>query len=174
MPRAEERRQDGPSSIPSRPLRRTFTRVALVSAMTLVGLNIWTGSPLLALWVGSRIFTGLSMGAVIVVLAVLAVLVFVSFRALRWLDARFGEVIGRAPGTRQPPPWLKSVSGERIPAKRPREPLTTPERTLGAIVVLAIVCFEVWFFFLAGSSVSAHTREASRSLASPTRTATQV
>jgi hypothetical protein len=149
------RRQDGPSS--SRPLRRRFTRVALVSAMTIVGVNVWTGSPLLALWVGSRIFTGVSMAAVFVVLVVLAGLVFVSFRALRWLDVRFGEVIGRMPGTRQPPPWLKSASGERIPAKRPREPLTASERTLAAIVVLAIVCFEVWFFFLAGSSVSAHT-----------------
>jgi hypothetical protein len=131
-------------------------RVGLAAAMTAVGLNLWTGAPLLAIWVGSQVQRGqsqLSMGTVFLVVAVMAISVFVLYRALRWLDARFGEVIGRKAGTRQPPPWLKSISGERVPAKRPREPLTVPERILVLIVVLAVGSFEVWFFFFAGSSV---------------------
>lgn len=134
---------------------RLLARVALASAMTVVGLNIWTGAPLLALWVGSKAQgdLNLSMSSVLVVILVLAVLVFVLVRALWWLDLRYGRVIGRKAGTRQPHPWLKSVSGERVPKKRPREPLTPLERILVVIVVLTIGCFEVWFFFFAGSSL---------------------
>jgi hypothetical protein len=124
--------------------------------MTLVGVNLWTGSPLLAVWVGAQLQrnqTDLGMDTVLVVIAVMGTSSFVLFRALRWLDVRYGEVIGRKPGTRQPLPWLKSVSGERLPAKRPKEPLTALERILVVIVVLAIGAFELWFFFFAGSSL---------------------
>ncbi len=124
--------------------------------MILVGLNLWTGAPLLALWVGAQIqqqHPGLTMGRVFVVIAVMTVTLMALYRALRWLDIRYGEVIGRKPGTRQPLPWLKSVSGERFAPPRPREPLTALERILVLVVVVAIGCFEVWFFFFAGSSL---------------------
>lgn len=136
--------------------RHVLKRTALASAMTLVGLNLWTGAPLLAVWVGARVErdqAGLTMSTLFLVLAILAVSVFVLYRALRWLDVRYGEVIGRRAGTRQPVPWLKSISGERVPAKRPREPLTALERILVLMVVLAIGSFEIWFFFFAGSSL---------------------
>jgi hypothetical protein len=128
-------------------------RIGLASAMTVVGLNIWTGSPLLALWVGSKVQGGqssLQMSTVGCVILTLAVSAFVLYQALQWLDVRYGQVIGRKRGTRQPAPWLKSASGERIPAKRPREPLTALERIMVLIVVFAIGSFEVWFFFFAG------------------------
>ena len=133
-----------------------MVRVALATAMTVVGLNIWTGAPLLALWVGAQVQrqqSGLTMGTVGVVIAVMAITIFVLYRALQWLDVRFGEAIGRKAGTRQPVPWLKSVSGERVPAKRPPEPLTPLERILVLVVVVAIGSFEVWFFFFARSSL---------------------
>ena len=38
---------------PVQPLR--LRRVVLVCLMVLVTLNIWTGGPLLALWIGSRV-----------------------------------------------------------------------------------------------------------------------
>jgi len=138
---------------PSR-THRVMLRVGLASAMTVVGLNIWTGSPLFALWVGSQIqgsASTLKMNTVGGVIVTLAVSSFTLYRAMHALDTRYGEIIGRKPGTRQPVPWLKSVSGERIPAKRPREPLTAVERIAVLIVVLAIGCFEVWFFFFARS-----------------------
>jgi hypothetical protein len=120
--------------------------------MTVVGLNIWTGAPVLALWVGSQVQgdqSTLRMSTVAAIVATLAAALFLLYRALRWLDVRFGVVIGRKPGTRQPVPWLKSVSGELIPAKRPREPLTALERVLVMMVVMVIGLFEVWFFFFA-------------------------
>jgi phosphoglycerol transferase MdoB-like AlkP superfamily enzyme len=42
---------------PTRPtgLRVRVERIALVCAMSLTTINIWTGGPLFALWVGSRV-----------------------------------------------------------------------------------------------------------------------
>ena len=39
------------------PLNMTdrLTRVGLVAAMAVTSLNVWTGAPLLGLWVGSRL-----------------------------------------------------------------------------------------------------------------------
>src|SRR2546427_13051068 len=51
---------------PPRGLLARLRRAGLVAAMSVVGMNIWTGNPLLALWVGSRAVgsTGtLTMGA---------------------------------------------------------------------------------------------------------------
>ena len=137
----------------SRPIR-VLLRIGLASAMTVVGLNIWTGSPLFALWIGSQIQgseSTVKMATIGGVVATLAISVFALYRAMQWLDIRYGEVIGRKPGPRQPVPWLKSASGERIPAKRPKEPLTAAERIAVLMVVVAIGCFEAWFFFLARS-----------------------
>ena len=49
-------------------------RILLVSASALAAINIWTGAPLLAVWVGSKAAAGsrLSMGAVGIVIVVLA------------------------------------------------------------------------------------------------------
>ena len=66
-----------------------FKRVGLSIATSLAAINIWTGGPLLALWVGSRAAsgTGLSMGAVFVVIIVLLVMELVLAAALGWLSA---------------------------------------------------------------------------------------
>jgi hypothetical protein len=140
---------------PGRP-RRLLLRIGLASAMTLVGLNIWTGSPLLAVWVGSQVQGSqptLKMSTVGLVILTMGASAFVLYQLLQRLDHRYGEVIGRKPGTRQAVPWLKSISGERIPPKRPPEPLTAAERIMVLLVVITIALFEVWFFFFAGNSL---------------------
>jgi hypothetical protein len=147
---------DEPDDVPSRRPRRLIRRITLAAAMTVVALNIWTGSPLLALWVGAQIQrneASLQMSSVGIVMLTLGLSVFVLYRALEWLNSRYGEAVGRKPGTRRPAPWLKSVSGERTTADGPREPLTAAERIMVLVSVLAIGLFEVWFFFLAGSSL---------------------
>jgi hypothetical protein len=37
---------------------RRLRSLALVAAMAVVTLNLWTGAPLLALWIGSRVQGG--------------------------------------------------------------------------------------------------------------------
>jgi hypothetical protein len=117
---------------------------------TLVSVNLWTGGPLLALWVGSRIQAAagqLSMAAVGGTLGVLIVETFVLYKALAYLNARYNRVIGRVSPRRQAP-WLKPMTGERR-ALEVRRPLSATERIVVASVVVAVLAFEVWFFFFA-------------------------
>jgi hypothetical protein len=133
-----------------RGLRQSLERVVLGVLTTLVSVNLWTGGPLLALWIGSRIQTAvgqLSMAAVGATIVILAVVTFVLYKLLAWLNTRYNAVIGRVT-PRQQAPWLKPMSGERrsIEVKRP---LSATERITVSSVVVAVLVFEVWFFFFA-------------------------
>ena len=51
------------------PVGSRLKRIAIVTAMAVVTLNIWTGAPLLGLWVGSLVApdSGISMGALFLI-----------------------------------------------------------------------------------------------------------
>lgn len=128
-------------------------RTAIVAATAFLAINLWTGAPLLALWVGAHVVgqSRLSMTAVFVVVAVLAVLVFSMAIALAWLNREYDELIGRAPGERRLP-WLRSTRAE----EGVEEPgygvgITALERIVMVSVYLAVICFLLWFFLLAGA-----------------------
>lgn len=130
-------------------------RVGVVTAMALVAINIWTGSPLLALWLGSRVQTGSDHPEMTAVLAVVAALTFQSY-VLTKLLARLGSMdqalSGRAaPRYREPPPWLRSMRAERSRYTERTGALTPLDRILVVAFVLAVLCMQFWFFFLAGS-----------------------
>jgi hypothetical protein len=117
---------------------------------TLVSINLWTGGPLFALWVGSRVQASigtLSMSAVGATIAVLIVVTYVLYKLLAWLNARYYAVIGRTMA-RQQAPWLKPMSGERR-SLQVRRPLSGVERITVVSVVVALLAFEIWFFFFA-------------------------
>jgi hypothetical protein len=130
-------------------------RILLVSASALAAINIWTGAPLLAVWVGSQAAAGsrLSMGAVGVVIVVLAASCIALAMALSWLSARYDELTGRPAAARRTSPWLRSMRGEREEVARKRHGISTVERVVVIVVVLGVLAFEVWFFFFAGSSL---------------------
>jgi hypothetical protein len=131
-------------------------RVGLVVATALVTINIWTGGPLFAVWVGSQVQgdTGSpSMGAVFTVILVLAALVAVLAWALTWLNAKYDEVTGRPPAARQTSPWLRSMRDERESDVRRKFGISAVERVVVITVVAAVLAFEIWFFFFAGSSL---------------------
>lgn len=126
-------------------------KTAVAVAATLVSVNIWTGAPLLALWVGSRLVpaSGLSMSAVFVVVLVLAVEELALTFALAWLNiACDGSQDGRR-NPRRTPAWLRSMRGEREQTRRERARSTPVERIVMLSVVAAVLTFEVWFFFFA-------------------------
>jgi hypothetical protein len=127
-------------------------RLALVVAMALLTLNVWTGSPLLALWIGSRVQAGgpPSMAALGVVAVSLAVFSVVLVKLLSTVGAIHDRLIGRRPGPREPAPWLRSLRGERVGERDRVVGLTTLERVLVATVVIAVAAFEIWFFFFSG------------------------
>ena len=130
-------------------------RLGLAAAMTVVGLNIYTGSPLLALWVGSRVQGSgpPSMPAVALVVVVLGVCSVTLALILGRLGAKYDELAGTAPTARQHAPWLRSMRGEREQQPGQRTELTMLERILVALVVVAVAAFEIWFFFFSGSPI---------------------
>ena len=129
-------------------------RVALVAAMFLATLNIWTGAPLAALWVGSRTTRGerITMLSVFVTVSLIFLFSFLMIRLLAHLSARHDALTGRQATVRRHTPWLRSMSGERShDAPGAVATLTALEYLLVSMVVLAVVAFEVWFFFYSGS-----------------------
>jgi hypothetical protein len=134
--------------------KRTPTRIFLGILTTLVSLNLWTGGPLLALWVGSRVQAAvgqLSMGAVAATIGMLIVETYVLYKALAFLTVRYDEVIGRT-APRQQAAWLKPMSGERR-SETVKRPLTAMERIVIVMVVVVVEAFVVWFFFFAHYSL---------------------
>jgi hypothetical protein len=140
------------SSSPGQPRRDgVLKRAALVAATAFIAINLWTGAPLLALWVGSQVVgaTVLSMTAVFVVVAVLAVLVFTMSVALAWLNAEYDRLIGRRAGERRFP-WMRSTRAEEgIEEPGYGVGITLLERVVMLSVYLAVICFLLWFFLLA-------------------------
>lgn len=128
-------------------------RTALLSATTVIAINIWTGAPVAALWVGSRVVGQrlLSMTAVFAVIATLAVLLSVMTFALIWLSARYDKLVGRPTGKPTPVPWLRSMRAEDTDLLRSERGNTALEMIVVGSTVTAIVCLEVWFCFFAGS-----------------------
>ena len=131
-------------------------KTGLVAASALCSINMWTGAPLLAVWVGSKVqgnLNNLSMTAILAVVVVLGGLVFLLAWAVSWLNAKYDEVTGRDQGARHTSPWLRSMRDEREADTRQKYRISPVERVLVISVILAVLAFEVWFFFFAGSSL---------------------
>jgi hypothetical protein len=128
-------------------LRRTL----ILIATTLIAINFWTGAPLAALWIGSRVLGrgALTMPAVFVVVAALAVLLGALAIALTWLNARYDELIGRARSERRTLPWLRSMRAEEADLLRKKRGTTALEAVVVANAVTAVIALEIWFFFFA-------------------------
>ena len=131
-------------------------KIGLVAASAVCSINLWTGAPLFAVWVGSKVqgnLNNVSMTAVFSVILVLAVSVFGLGFLLTWLNAKYDEVTGRPPAARQTSPWLRSMRDEREEEVRRKYGISGVERAVVASVVAGVLAFEVWFFFFAGSSL---------------------
>jgi hypothetical protein len=131
-------------------------KIGLVTASAICSINLWTGAPLFAVWVGSKVqgnLNNLSMTAVFSVIVVLAVMVFLLAFLLTWINAKYDELTGRPPAARQTSPWLRSMRDEREEDTRRKFGISAIERVVVVTVVAAVLAFEVWFFFFAGSSL---------------------
>jgi len=129
----------------------TLKRAAMAGVTAFITINIWTGAPVLALWVGSRVVGRgtLSMGAVGVVLLVLAVVEFCLAVALTWLNNVYDELIGR-PRIEQRATWLRSMRAEAEGHVSARVGITLLERIVMINVYLAVIALLVWYVFFAG------------------------
>jgi len=131
-------------------------KIGLVAASALCSINLWTGAPLFAVWVGSKVqgnLNNLSMTALFSVIVVLAACVFGLAALLTWINAKYDEVTGRPATARQTSPWLRSMRDEPEGDARRKYGISAVERVVVISVVAAALAFEVWFFFFAGSSL---------------------
>jgi hypothetical protein len=131
-------------------------RVALVAGMSVASLSLWTAAPLLGLWVGSRVApsSGISMGALLAVVATIGLACWLLLRALAWMGRTYDGLTGRTATVRRHTPWLRSMSGEREHGVPGAEAHLTPlEYILVGAVLLAYLAFELWFFFLSSSPI---------------------
>jgi DNA primase-like protein len=137
------------------PRHLNLKRLGLVIATALVTINVLTGAPLLAVWVGSQAQSGrlLSMRGVVTVVAVLAALAFLLGWALTWLNAKYDQLAGRPATASQTSPWHRAKRGDRVQDIRSRFGISAPERMVAACVIASALAFEIWFFFFAGSPI---------------------
>ena len=132
-------------------------RFGLATLMAFLALNVWTGSPLLALWIGSRVHgsdSQPSMGAYAAVIGCLALFSFALYQALKRVSHAYQEATGTLPTVRTHAPWLRSLRGDRPdPAGAGGARVTGAERIVVVTVLIAAVAFEAWFFLFSGSSI---------------------
>lgn len=126
----------------------------LAAATAGLTINLFTGAPLLALWVGSQVqSTGtLTMTGLLVVVAVLVVIVAVLVALLVRVETAYRTATGQ-PRDRRRSPWMRSLRDESEGAYRGRTPLNGFEKVLVGVVLVAAASFEAWLFLFAGSSL---------------------
>jgi hypothetical protein len=130
-------------------------RLLLGVLTAVISINLWTGSPLLAVWLGSRlqhVASSPSMAAIGVTVVALVIQSVILVRLLAALNRSYDALLDREP-QRWQAPWLKSMRAERTETAAEKRPLSTVERVAIVSVVAAVCAFEVWFFFFAGSSL---------------------
>jgi predicted secreted protein len=136
--------------------RRRLKRILLAAAIALLALNVWTGSPLLAVWLGSRVQaeeSQPSMAAFAVVLVSLIVFSLVLYQLLKLTMRAYRKTTGTTPTVRTRAAWLRSMRDERPGSPKTSTTITGAERVVVLTVVIAVVAFEVWFFFFSGSPI---------------------
>jgi hypothetical protein len=150
------RRMSAPSEALLRPAssdrpRHMLKRVGLAAATAFVTVNIWTGCPLAALWVGAQTVQErrVTMTSLFVIVTVLAVLVFASVYAISWLNATYDDLIGR-PRIERRPAWMRSMRAEAEGRVVRRVGVTALERVVMLNVYVAVTLLAVWFVFFAG------------------------
>ena len=130
--------------------------VLLAAVMAFLALNVWTGSPLLALWIGSRVQgeeSQPSMGAFAVVIVALIAFSMGLYQLLKLTMHAYQEATGTTPTVRTHAPWLQSMRGERRDRQAAAARISGAEKVVVATVLVAAAAFEIWFFFLSGSSI---------------------
>jgi hypothetical protein len=130
---------------------RRLLAALLIALMAIGSILLWMGIPLGWLYLVSRLVTSSqpSMGPYLLLIVGIPASMIVVGKGLSKLNRVYGEVMGNTPTTRVRSPWMKSMRGERD-SGRPR---TVLDVVMVWSVALALLCFGIWFFAFAGSSL---------------------
>ena len=128
--------------------------VAAVLVILLMGVGsiaMWLVVPVGLVYLASQLQDSSqpSLGPYLVVIFGLPIGMVIIGKLLGSLDRYYHRVTGTERDVRVQLPWMKSMRGERGS--------TRPFRMLNVVMVvsvsLAVICFGIWFFFFAGSSI---------------------
>ena len=130
-------------------------RIVLVAAMAVLALNVFTGSPVVAVWVGSKVQgegppTMAAFGTAALVLAATS---YVLLRLLAVTGSAHDRLVGVRPSIRTHLPWLRSMRGGRPHEAAGDQTLSALEAILVLVVFLAVAAFEIWFVFFSTSPI---------------------
>jgi hypothetical protein len=130
---------------------RRLVAALLIGLMVVGSVLLWIGIPVGWLYLASRLTDSSqpSMGPYVLVLVGIPATMIAMGKALAVLDRTYGRLAGTAQQGRVQSPWHRSLRGDRRPA-RGRSVLDV---VMVTSVALAVVCFAVWFFLFAGSSL---------------------
>jgi hypothetical protein len=130
--------------------------ILLAAAMAFLALNVWTGSPLLAVWIGSKVQgeeSQPSMGAYAVVILSLIAFSWGLYQLLKLTMSAYHDATGTRPTIRTHAPWLRSMRDERPDHATAAARISGAEKVVVVTVLVAAAAFEIWFFFFSGSSI---------------------
>jgi hypothetical protein len=130
---------------------RQIAAALLILLMAAGSIALWLAIPVGWIYIASKLVKSSqpSMGPYLLVLVGIPVSMVVVGKLLSKLNRVYGEVTGTAPQVRVRMPWNRSMRGERDGAP----PRTVLDVVMVASVSLALLCFGVWFFLFAGSSL---------------------
>ena len=133
-------------------------QIGLAALMAIVATNVWVGGPIVALWIGSWLQTrsGGSLtirpSTALAVFASLAVITVGLVKLLQLVSGAYDRSVGLGPAKRRHDSW---VSVERKTYERPS--LSALERILVVVVAMAVIAFEIWFFFFSTSPIDSRS-----------------
>ena len=131
-------------------------RLGLLIVAALATVNLWTGGPLFAVWFGSKVIQGdssqLKMESVFGIIVILGIVSFLLLKVLTSARAKYDELTGKEASVRRAP-WMRSMRGERDDDLHAQSPMNAVDKVVMIGVILAVVAFEIWFFFFSGSSL---------------------
>jgi hypothetical protein len=130
---------------------RMLLGALLILLMAVGSVVLWIGIPVGWLYLVSQLVDSSqpSMGPYVLVLVGIPATMIAMGKVLAMLDRAYGRVARAAPQARVQVPWHRSLRGDRSPARAH----SVLDVVMVASVALAVVCFAVWFFLLAGSSL---------------------
>jgi hypothetical protein len=130
---------------------RALLAALLIALMAIGSIVLWLGIPIGWVYLASRIARSSqpSMGPYLLILVGIPASMVVVGKLLSRLNRTYGAVTGAPPAARSRSAWMRSLRGERD-SGRPR---TMLDVVMVWSVALALVCFAIWFFAFAGSSL---------------------
>lgn len=123
----------------------------LILLMAIGSVFLWLGIPVGWIWGVSQAVDSSEpqLGPYLVILAGIPITMFVVGKVLFKLNDVYARVTGQPSEVQVQLAWLRSMRGERTPARR----TSVLDVVMVISVGIAVVVFAIWFFFFAGSSL---------------------